>query len=86
MTDRRRQTASPRQYEICGSVIHPADQRWLDTVRLHLVDRETGRSLIARKARSRQGPTPPPAWRGRRRRGLRATGDRCRTRRGGGGR
>ena len=30
--------------------MHPADQRWLDTVRLHLVDDETGRSLIARKA------------------------------------
>jgi hypothetical protein len=28
-------------------VIHPADQRWLDTVRRHLVGRETGRSLIA---------------------------------------
>ena len=55
MTDLRRRTASPHHYEISGSVIHPADQRWLDTVRLHLVDRETGRSLIARKARSRQG-------------------------------
>jgi hypothetical protein len=30
--------------------------------------------------------TPPPAWRGRRRRGLRATGCRCRMRRGGAGR
>jgi hypothetical protein len=55
MTDRRRRAASPRRYEISGSVIHPADQRWLDTVRLHLVDRETGRSLIARTVRSRQG-------------------------------
>ena len=55
MTDRRRRAASPRHYEISGSVIHPADQRRLDTVRLHLVDRETVRSLIARKARSRQG-------------------------------
>jgi hypothetical protein len=44
-----------RAYEIPRSVIHPADQRWLDTVRLHLVDRETVRSLIARRARSRQG-------------------------------
>jgi hypothetical protein len=55
MTDRRRRTASPRHYEISGSVIHAADQRWLDTVRLHDVDRETGWSLIARTARSRQG-------------------------------
>ena len=55
MTDRRRRAASPRHYEISGSVIHPADQRWLETVRLHLVDRETGRSLIARKARGRHG-------------------------------
>jgi hypothetical protein len=55
MTDRRRRAASPRHYEISGPVIHPADQRWLDAVRLHLVDRETGRSLIARTARSRQG-------------------------------
>ena len=55
MTDRRRRAASPRHYEISGSVIRPADQRWLDTVRLHQVDRETGRSLIARTARSRQG-------------------------------
>jgi hypothetical protein len=36
-------------------VIQPADHRWLDTVRLHQVDRETGRSLIARTARNRQG-------------------------------
>ncbi len=55
MTDLRRRTASPHHSEISGSVIHPADQRWFDTVRLHLIDRETGRSLIARKARSRQG-------------------------------
>jgi hypothetical protein len=55
MTDRRLRAASPRHYEISGSVIHPADQRWLDTARLHQVDRETGRSLIARTARSRQG-------------------------------
>jgi hypothetical protein len=54
MTDRRRRAASPRHYEISGSAIHPADQRWLDTV-LPLVDREAGRSLIARTARSRQG-------------------------------
>jgi hypothetical protein len=54
MTDRRRRAASPRHYEISGSVIQPADQRWLDTVRLHLVDRETRRSLNARTARSRQ--------------------------------
>jgi hypothetical protein len=55
MTDRRRRAASPRHYEISWSVIHPADQRWPDTVRLRLVDRETGRSPIARTARSRQG-------------------------------
>jgi hypothetical protein len=55
MTDRRRRAASPRPCDISGSVIRPADQRWLDTVRLHQVDRETGRSLIARTTRSRQG-------------------------------
>jgi hypothetical protein len=55
MTDRRRRAASRRHYEISASAIHPADQRWLDAVRLHQVDRETGRSLIAREARSRQG-------------------------------
>ena len=55
MTDRRRRAASPRHYEISGSVIHPAELRRRDTVRLHQVDRETGRSLIARTARSRQG-------------------------------
>jgi len=55
MTDRRRRAASPRHYEISGSGILTSDQRWFDAVRLHLVDRETGRSLIARTARSRQG-------------------------------
>jgi hypothetical protein len=55
MTDRRRHAASPRHYEISRSVIHPADQRLLDTVWLQPVDRETGRSLIARTARSPQG-------------------------------
>jgi hypothetical protein len=55
MPDRRRRAASPRHDEISRSVIHPADQRWLDTVRLHLVDCETGRSLIARTARARHG-------------------------------
>jgi hypothetical protein len=29
MTDRRRRAVSPRHYEMPGSVIHPADQRWL---------------------------------------------------------
>jgi hypothetical protein len=61
MTDRRRRAASPRHYEISGSATQPADQRWLDTVRLHRVDRETGRSLIARRpaagtARERYDP------------------------------
>jgi hypothetical protein len=55
MTDRRWRAASPRQHESSASTIHAADQRWLATVRLHLVDRETGRNLIARKARSRRG-------------------------------
>ena len=54
MTDRRRRAASPRHYEISRSVIHPADQRLLDAVWLQPVDRETGRSLIARTARSPQ--------------------------------
>jgi hypothetical protein len=36
--------------------------------------------------RTHLSATTPPAWRGRRRRGLRATGCRCRTRRGGGAR
>jgi hypothetical protein len=41
MTDRRRRAASPRHYEISGFVIGPADQAG-DTLRLHLVVRETG--------------------------------------------
>jgi hypothetical protein len=56
MTDRCRHAASPRHYEISRSVIHPADQRLLDTVWLQPVDRDTGRSPIARTARRPQGP------------------------------
>jgi len=52
MTDRRRRAASPRHYDFSGSVTQPADQRWLDTVRRHQGDRETGRSL------ARDGPQP----------------------------
>jgi hypothetical protein len=75
MTDRRRRAASPPHHEISASVTHPADQRRLDTVRLLLVDRETGPTLIARTAQPARhvSATTPPAWRGRRRRGLRAT-------------
>ena len=55
MTDRRRRAASPRHDEISRSAIHPANQRLLETVWLQPVERETGRSLIARTAGSPQG-------------------------------
>jgi hypothetical protein len=55
VTDRRRRAASPRRSQISGAGDPPADLGWFDTVRLRLVERETGRSLTARTAHSRQG-------------------------------